>query len=466
MQLANIPGQVIAEGENFSSINLNEYLIDSGDGTNEVQWRSEQRHLIVSITSNHIANLSKPSASWVGTDTVLFVAENSQGNTASKQALFTVNAQPQLANIPDQIISSGQTFSIIQLDDYVTDGNDPEENLTWQVNGNTQLIVHINASRGVTISLPDPQWTGSELLTFTVSDPYGASASDNAVFTRLEESEGTVTALGLNGQTINQGEEFDPIPLDDLVSCDEELKSHLKWTFTGNQFLNVNIDTLERSAQIAPLNPDWFGSEELTFRVTTPSGYALEMKALFSINQIVFLAFDYRFMGSGTIVQIQWQTTIPLRSTIEYEADQSPFQSQHSNQFTTEHSFTIAGLKPRTSYQFQAVGTDSSGSEYRSTELEIVTGNEGEINVFPNPYRAGEFPENDVISFVNLPIGSEIIIYNLLGEPVFRQAGIDFIYRWNTHNDNDRAVQSGLYMYLVKDADNKKLTSGKIVIIR
>lgn len=466
MQLANIPGQVIAEGENFNSINLNEYLIDSGDGTNEAQWRSEQRYLIVSIDGHQVANLSRPFPSWVGTDTVRFIAQNSQGNTASKQALFTVNAQPQLSGIPGEMISYGQNFSPIRLDDYVTDRNDPKENLTWQISGSSQLIVQINSARLATISLPDPQWTGSEMLIFTVTDPFGASASDHAVFTRLRESEGTVTALGLNGQTIDQGEEFDPIQLDGLVSCDKSLKPRLNWSCAGNQYLSVEIDSLKRIAHIKPLNPDWFGSEELTFKVTTPSGYALEMSALFRINRTIFLTIDYRFLGSGTIIQIQWQTTIALQSAIEYKAGSLTNQTLHSDQFNTKHSFTIAGLKPKTSYRFQATGTDSSGNEYRAKEIEIVTGDAGEINVFPNPYRAGEFPENDVISFVNLPIGSEIIIYNLLGEPVFRQAGIDFIYRWNTGNDHNRPVQSGLYMYLVKDADNKKLTSGKLVIIR
>jgi len=82
-----------------------------------------------------------------------------------------------LEGIPDQTIFAGETFDTFDLDDY-TVGTPP---FTWTYSGNVNLNVDIDAENIVTITYPGG-WTGSETITFTVTDSTGQSASDDATF--------------------------------------------------------------------------------------------------------------------------------------------------------------------------------------------------------------------------------------------------------------------------------------------
>jgi len=54
----------------------------------------------------------------------------------------------------------------------------------------------------------------------------------------------------------------------------------------------------------------------------------------------------------------------------------------------------------------------------------------------------------------------------LLGEPVFKTTNVNPVYRWNVKNNAGRDVQSGLYLYVIRDGKNKKVKSGKLIIVR
>ena len=83
-----------------------------------------------------------------------------------------------LEGIPDQSICAGESFNTFDLDDY-TVGTPP---FTWTYSGNANLGVSIDADNVVTITYPGG-WTGSETITFTVTDSTGQSANDDATFT-------------------------------------------------------------------------------------------------------------------------------------------------------------------------------------------------------------------------------------------------------------------------------------------
>jgi hypothetical protein len=83
-----------------------------------------------------------------------------------------------LEGIPDQTIFAGEAFETFDLDDY-TVGTPP---FSWTYSENVNLGVNIDADNVVTITYP-VGWTGSEKITFTVTDSTGQSASDDATFT-------------------------------------------------------------------------------------------------------------------------------------------------------------------------------------------------------------------------------------------------------------------------------------------
>ena len=88
---------------------------------------------------------------------------------------------PIVGNIPDQTINVGGSFEQIDLDDYVFDYEDPDEDIDWSYSGNDELIVSI-VNRVATISVPYSDWEGSETITFTAEDTDGMTDSDDATF--------------------------------------------------------------------------------------------------------------------------------------------------------------------------------------------------------------------------------------------------------------------------------------------
>lgn len=87
-----------------------------------------------------------------------------------------------------------------------------------------------------------------------------------------------------------------------------------------------------------------------------------------------------------------------------------------------------------------------------------------EVNVYPIPYRADIHENTGGILFNNLPEQSSLIIYNFLGEPVFKTSDLTGTYTWEVLNDAGKKVGSGLYLYRIK-SKNKTIT-GKLVIVR
>ncbi|MDD5680162.1 MAG: right-handed parallel beta-helix repeat-containing protein [Candidatus Omnitrophica bacterium] len=106
---------------------------------------------------------------------------------AGTDPLVGINQPPVVTDIPNQTVAEGATFTTITLDNYVSDADNTDAQMTWTYSGNSQLTVSI-VNRVATITIPGTEWSGSETITFKATDPGGLFASDAATF--------TVTAVG------------------------------------------------------------------------------------------------------------------------------------------------------------------------------------------------------------------------------------------------------------------------------
>ncbi len=92
------------------------------------------------------------------------------------------NDPPYVSDIPDQTITQGESFTTIDLNKYVLDDLSGDTAISWTYNGNTELTVSIDGSNTATVSTPNNDWTGSEIITFIAQDEQGAKDSSAAVF--------------------------------------------------------------------------------------------------------------------------------------------------------------------------------------------------------------------------------------------------------------------------------------------
>ncbi|MBN2215171.1 MAG: hypothetical protein JW723_13095, partial [Bacteroidales bacterium] len=128
-----------------------------------------------------------PFLNYHGTLTVPLTVNDSLSTSCVYNANIIVNPvndPPVVSDIPDQSIPEGDGFAAIPLDNFVHDTDNTDNQITWTFSGSSKFSVIINSTtRVATISPKNPEWNGSETITFTATDPGLASDSSAATFT-------------------------------------------------------------------------------------------------------------------------------------------------------------------------------------------------------------------------------------------------------------------------------------------
>ncbi|KPA13923.1 hypothetical protein MHK_005870, partial [Candidatus Magnetomorum sp. HK-1] len=283
--VTDISDQTIGEGNSFSSISLDNFVSDLEDADNQITWLATgQTYLTITIT-DRIASISLPNADWNGTETITFTATDSEGLTAADTVIFTVTAvndAPVITDISDQTIEEGATFSTINLDDFISDVDDSDSQISWTATGQSDLTVSIN-NRIATITIPNTDWNGAETIVFTATDSGGLTTSDAATFTAIAVNDPPVLS-DIPNQNIFEGDSFADISLNMFVEDIEDADNNIIWHITGESALGVSINN-----QVVSINtPDanWNGSETIIFTATDKGGLTGSVSAIFNVTPV------------------------------------------------------------------------------------------------------------------------------------------------------------------------------------
>jgi photosystem II stability/assembly factor-like uncharacterized protein len=94
---------------------------------------------------------------------------------------------------------------------------------------------------------------------------------------------------------------------------------------------------------------------------------------------------------------------------------------------------------------------------------DVPTLDVADIRAYPNPYRpAGA----DTITFDRVPPGTEITVYNLVGEKIAGgTADAGGSWKWNVRAAEGSRVASGVYIFLARDPDGATAT-GKVAVVK
>ena len=184
--------------------------------------------------------------------------------------ITAIGQAPFVSDIPDQTIDEGQSFLALNLDEYVSDDDNPDDQITWSYTGNEDLNITIDPGHLATVLIPFEDWNGTETITFTATDPDTNNSSDVAIFTINPVNDPPVVA-GIPDQPLYEGTPFQPVDLDDYVTDVDNAKNELEWSASGFADLSVQIDPGSHVASIIVPNEDWNGTENIVFTASDAS---------------------------------------------------------------------------------------------------------------------------------------------------------------------------------------------------
>jgi hypothetical protein len=202
---------------------------------------------------------------------------------------------PQLSEISSQTINEGESFIPISLDNYITDGNNEKDEITWSASGNTELNVTIDDSRTASITVSNKDWFGAETIIFSAEDPEGNQVDTSATFTIKGVNDAPVVT-NISDQIIYDYATFQPIILDNCVIDVDHAVNEITWETMGQKNLMVSIK--DRIATISLRDKQWRGYENIMFTATDPSGDFGVKMAMFTVLNSGFV---YDLNNNGTI---------------------------------------------------------------------------------------------------------------------------------------------------------------------
>ena len=160
------------------------------------------------------------------------------------------------------------------------------------MSGNKQLKVVIDPKHVATVTAPNKYWNGSEDITFTVTDPEGASDKRTVKFTVESVNDLPEFVKPIKDQSIPEKRE---INLNDIVKDADHKLDQLSWSFdvkpakgapkSYTPQLKVTVDG-QRMAKVVIPDKYWNGSEEITFKVEDPDGGKAHCTATFTVQSV------------------------------------------------------------------------------------------------------------------------------------------------------------------------------------
>src|SRR5690554_3445016 len=307
--MKDIANQAIKEKGSFKPIALDQFVSDLDHTNNQLKWTIEgNKDLRAVIDAKKNLMVSTPNPYWNGAETIKLTVTDPEGAKDSRSVTFTVqsvNDKPEFVRaIPNQNIDEKKEFQAIQLDDFIKDPDHKKEELKWTykavvasdapaVRGrkptppqDSELKVQIDRNRVATIQIPNKYWNGMADITFTATDPEGASASSTMrANVRSINDLPVISSTAPKGEVIREGGTFKTIDLSTLASDPDHKTSLLKWTITGNKNLKVTLRK-DLTAIVAVPHNQWFGTETVIFTVTDPEGGRASHRMEFVVTEV------------------------------------------------------------------------------------------------------------------------------------------------------------------------------------
>lgn len=490
--VSQIPDQTIDQRQTFAPISLDSYVSDVDNADQELTWTHNATQLIVNINnSTRVATISVPNSQWIGSETITFTARDPGGLTGQSLATFTVgdfNDPPKVSQIPDQTINEGGSFNAIYLDAYVNDPDNNDSEIKWTWRGNKDLRFQ-EMNHILSISVPDSEWAGTEILTFVATDPGSKKDSCITIFKVIPVNDPPVLSFIADFHFAE--DETLRIRRSELMAMVHDIdspKESLQFLLLNTGHTHYFIDQTTKDLFIYA-DPNWFGTENVVFQVLDDKGGSdsqnLKMVVQSSPDKpgpfVLKFPVGVGFKDLPDSIQFVWQ-----RSYDPDTGEKPLYQWSLSQDILFGHVMdqynnlvdTMFVLKTKThtlnpgTYYWRVIAFDPSGRFTQSNNVGVFTwGGSGIINMdknrpdqyvlfanYPNPFN----PETHISFQIPKTCHVRLSIYNNLGQLIYTlfegelSAGT-YTRVWNALDMTGKAVTSGVYLYQLETEEFREV---------
>ncbi len=247
---------------------------------------------LVSTTSHGSLNLNTngsfsyvPDNDWYGLDSFSYrIATNdSYSNTAIVRIYVPTDNHPPVAVNDNYSVNEDDILIVTEPGVLENDTDQDSDSLIASILSSPLHGLLSFASDGSFTYTPNPNYHGLDSFSYRAYD--GQSYSNSAIVNLTVNPINDQPVISdIPDQTINEGEIFTTILLDDYISDIDNLSEDLIWSSSGATDLTVSI--LDRVATITLPSVNWNGSETITFTATDPGGLSDQDSVTFTVSAV------------------------------------------------------------------------------------------------------------------------------------------------------------------------------------
>jgi hypothetical protein len=267
--ISGLPDMALALGE-FTTLDLDSYASDDEDSHSDLTFTIiytpavSPAPLTLTINSvTHVLTITESNGAWTGTQAVTIEVEDTDGNTDEDSFTVTITdggtspTGPNVAGIPDITFAEDTSDNSIDLDNYVTDPDNTDAEMTWTFSGNTNVIVNIDSNNVVTFTAT-PNWNGAEAITFRATDPDSNFDEDTMIVTVTPVDDNTIW-LPLSDQTIDEDTPAGTVVYADIESMVTDVDDPIDIEVEDND--HFTLEYIGDDLVLTDLDANWYGSE-------------------------------------------------------------------------------------------------------------------------------------------------------------------------------------------------------------
>jgi PKD repeat protein len=326
-----------------------------------------------------------------GTHTVKLKVSDGDGGDGFDTATVNVGAAgPVISNFNNQITNEGTAFPTINLDTVVEDLDTPDNQLIWEYSGQDSLIVSINASRQLIVTVPRSEWAGTENITFRVRDPQNHEDQKTVAFTVNPVNDPPVLN-NFSDQYFPEDSEIiiSRSNLVALVTDPDSPSSSFVFSITNNTNVLWNWDANTPGLRLHG-RANWSGNERVTLKVEDGAGGSGTREFTVYITAQPDPPATFTLVSPLNEVYTVWPASIQFKwnsTTDPDQGDQVTYQWALSRSETFSSVIAQSAALATNSYTYNNSGSKVPGIYYWRVEargsdgLSVNSTNYGVLNL-------------------------------------------------------------------------------------